>query len=454
MTWRSPSRPSGGDSERSPTPALIIGLLVTLLAVIGYSWYVRSQIAGLRELQSNLVERNRRESLQLLRIQNNLNAVGLAMRDMLDQSEPYPITAWRAQFDRIRIDLVDALRRQEESAAADRTPEQRDYLEQQFKQFWDATDRMFAIAATGGEAEARDQIRVTLQARQAALATAVARQLVQNNEREEAAAERIGAIYAAVQRQVYVFLGATLIAILLTSVYLIRSNRVLFSRLGALSAQRRDLAQKLISTQESTLRYISRELHDEFGQILTAIGSMLARAGRQLPQDAPLRGDLREVQQLTQQSLDNVRTLSQSLHPVMLEEAGLESTLEWYLPAFERQTGLQVTYEKRGVPFPLLTSTTVHVYRVIQEALNNAARHSGAKDVSVRLSYEDRQLEVEVQDNGRGFDVNVSRQGIGLVGMRERADLVNGRVEFTSGLGAGTRVRLTVPFETGAAHGA
>ena len=85
------------------------------------------------------------------------------------------------------------------------------------------------------------------------------------------------------QRQLYLLLGATLIAIVLTSLYLIRSNRKIFARLELLSEQRSELAQKLISTQESTLRHISRELHDEFGQVLTAIGSLLGRAGKHVP---------------------------------------------------------------------------------------------------------------------------------------------------------------------------
>src|SRR5205814_3494782 len=133
-------------------------------------------------------------------------------------------------------------------------------------------------------------------------------------------------------RQVYIFLTATLIAIALTSLYLIRSNRQLFARLGALSQQRSELAQKLISMQESTLRYISRELHDEFGQILTAVGAMLSRAGNHAPEDSPLRSDLREVQETVQSTLNSVRSLSQALHPVILDEAGLESTLDWYIP--------------------------------------------------------------------------------------------------------------------------
>src|SRR5580765_118077 len=113
---------------RSPAPALLLGLAVTLLAVVAVSWYTTRQISSLRELQTDLGDRNRADSLQLLRIQNDLNSLGLAMRDMLDNDEPYPLTAWSAQFARIRLDLSDALAREESVAVAARTPEQRQYL--------------------------------------------------------------------------------------------------------------------------------------------------------------------------------------------------------------------------------------------------------------------------------------------------------------------------------------
>src|SRR6202041_4013352 len=146
--------------------------------------------------------------------------------------------------------------------------------------------------------DARAEIQLSLQARQAALSTTVARLLVQDSENEEQAAERIIQIYNRVQRQVYVFLAATLGAILLTGFSMIRWNRRLFSRMAELSERRSELAQKLIATQESTLRYISRELHDEFGQILTAMGAMLGRAGKHAPPGSPLRADLQEVREI------------------------------------------------------------------------------------------------------------------------------------------------------------
>lgn len=430
-----------------PTLGLTLGLIITLVAVVAYSAYITRQISGLRELQTNRADRNRKDSLQLLRVQNDLNSLALSMRDMLDNDEPYPLTAWAAQFDRIRADLDDALRLEEELAVAHRTPEQRQYLHNSLAQFWDAADRTFELARDGKTGEARDQIRLSLQARQAALSTAVARLLVENNESEEQAAAQIRAIYDGVQRQVYLFLTATLIAIVFTSLYLIRSNRRLFAQLEALSAQRSDLAQKLISTQESTLRYISRELHDEFGQILTAVGAMLGRAERHAPPDSPLRSELHEVRDIAQTTLDNVRSLSQALHPVMLDEAGFESTADWYLAMMEKQTGIDISYEKSGEAFAVEGSAGIHVYRVLQEALNNLVRHSDSRKAWVRLRYLENALELEVEDRGKGFAAQNGGSGIGLVAMRERAELLGGSIEFQRPALGGTLVRLRVPKE-------
>jgi signal transduction histidine kinase len=439
--------------QRSPTKTLLFGLVITLAAVVAYAAYITVQLSGLRKLQSEMVDRNRKDSLQLLRIQNDLNSIALAMRDMLDKGEPYPLTAWTAQFERFHDDLDAGLKLEEQFAGASRTEEQRKYLTQSVAQFWDAIHRMFALAADGKEAEAREQIRETLQARQQALSTAVARLLVENNEGEEQAAGRIAQIYDGVQRQLYLFLTATLIAIVLTSLYLIRTNRRIFARLRELSEQRSELAQQLISAQESTLRHISRELHDEFGQVLTAIGAMMGRAGNQAPPGSPLREHLQEVREIAQSTLDNIRSLSQALHPVLLEEAGLESTLDWYIRTVERQTGLTLHYEKSGESFSLETSAGVHVYRIVQEALNNVSRHSGSKEAWVRLKFFPQMLELEIEDHGKGFVAQKGQRGIGLVAMRERAGIIGGALEVSRPEQGGTLVRLEIPREKVEQHG-
>jgi signal transduction histidine kinase len=398
-------------------------------------------------LQSDLADRNRKDSLQLLRIQNDLNSLALAMRDMLDADEPYPLAAWSAQFERIHGDLDDALRREESVAVVESSLEQRTFLRSSLTQFWDATERTFALARSGKEKDAREQIRLSLQARLAGLNTAVARLLVQNNETEEQAGARVGAIYDRVQNRVYLFLTATLFAILLTSLYVMSANRRLFKQLAEISGQRRELAQKLISTQESTLLHISRELHDEFGQVLTAIGAMLSRAGNQAPEGSALREDLQEVKEVAQSTLNNIRSLSQALHPVLLEEQGLESTLDWYIPTIERQTGVTIHYEKTGASFAVETGAGVQIYRIVQEALNNVVRHAAVQEAWVRLNFFPDKLRVSVEDHGTGFVRESGQRGIGLVAMRERAEIIGGTLTVEAAASTGTIVQVEIPRE-------
>jgi signal transduction histidine kinase len=434
------------DAGRSPTAGLLAGMVITLVAVSADSYYLTRQISRLRALQTDLADRSRRDSLQLLRIQNDLNTLGLAMRDMLDSTEPYPLTAWSAQFQRVRLDLEDALRRQDQLAVGARTPEQRQYLTESLAQFWDAADRIFALAGSGHETEARAQIRISLQARQAALGTAVARLLVENNESEQETAGRVQGIYDQVERQVYTFLAVTLAAIVMTSLYLIQSNRRLFAKLASLSEERRDVAQQLITARETTLHHLARELHDEFGQMLTAMGSMLGRASNHAPEHSPLKSDLREVSEVAQGMLERVRGLSQTLHPSLLEEIGFEGTLDWYLSTVERQTGVAVSYERAGPSAPVDLTIAIHVYRILQEALTNVARHAGVTQAWVRLRFTGSRLELDIEDHGKGTHLSAPRRGLGIVTMRERAALVGGTIEFTRPREGGTLVRVSVPL--------
>lgn len=431
----------------SPTTRLMTGLAVTLAVVGAFSGYALHQIGGLRDLQTQLVDRNRRDSLQLLRIQNALHSVGLAMRDMVYGDEPYPLDAWKDQFSRTRADLTDALRLENELAPVERSPDRQAYFAQSLTQFWTSVDRMFALAGAGQTAQARELIRTSLEPQQAAITTTVARLLVANNESEERAAARIQAIYTRVEHNAYFFLGAALIAIVLTSLYLIRSNRSLFERLGRLSSQRSDLARRLITVQEEVLRSISRELHDEFGQILTAIGTMLARAAKQdIP--AKFRESLQEVREVTQSTLEKTRSLYQSLHPAILDDGGLEQAVAWYLPVFEKQTGIHVEYQKTGASPVVADGVAIHVYRVLQEALNNLAKHSKSPVAAVRLGLAPDHLHLEVEDHGVGLPAEKAsgRRGIGMVAMRERADLIRGKIEFLRRDEGGTVVVLDVPL--------
>ena len=416
-----------------------------------YSYYTERQIQALRQFQADTVDRNRIDSLLLLRMQNALNSLDLALRDMLDQSEPYPLWAWDSQLQRIRADLEDAVSREAQYAPSERTADQSRYLAANLAQFWDSANRILALARND-EREARIQIRISLQARQSALSTAVSRLLTMNNEEQQRAALKTQSIYGGVERNLYIFLAALLITVVGTGAYLVYYNQRLLTEMTALAERRRELAQQLIATQENTFRSISRDLHDDLGQVLTAIGLMLQRIhSRAGAASAPVRDDIREVQREVQATLEKVRALSQALHPVMIEEVGLEDALDTYLPVFENRTGVEIKYEKNGTHRDIDREVAIHVYRVLQESLNNVARHSQSRAAEVRLKVSDSQLVLEVQDHGVGLR-DGGRTGLGLVSMRERARMVNGNVEFLDRPEGGALVRLTVPLAPEKVH--
>ncbi|HTM47948.1 MAG TPA: ATP-binding protein [Bryobacteraceae bacterium] len=431
-------------SPTSPTRPLLVGLAITLLAVAVFSWYALSRIEVVRGLQTHTIDRNRQDSLQLLRIQNNFHSLALAMRDMVEGSEPYPLESWKIQFDRIRFDLEDALNVEARIAPITRRPDQQKQFAVSLLQFWNSADQMFALARAGKESEARAFIRTSLESQQASLTSTVARLLVLNNETEQLAALAVQQIYDRVERRIYWFVMAALITICVTSLYLIRANRVIFDRLAALSDQRQVLARKLIGVQEEILHSVSRELHDEFGQILTAVGAMLGRAGKHLPPDSTFRIELSEVREIAQSTLERLRSLSQALHPSILDDYGLEKALEWYVTQFGKQTGIVIRYEKQGPELAVGGQEAIHVYRILQETLNNVARHSKSTSAWVRLFVRPEGMRLEVEDHGVGMPER-GGGGLGLIAMRERAEILQGKLEWLRPPQGGTLVILEIP---------
>jgi signal transduction histidine kinase len=422
-----------------------VGLGATLLAVALFSWYTLQQIQGLRRLQTQIVDASRKDTLQLLRIQNNLHSLALSMRDMVEGAEPYPLEAWKSEFDRTRYDLNDALEIERQLSPASRTPEQQEYLAASLGEFWQAVDGMFALAESGDEAAAKERIQTILQARHASVTATVSRFLVMNNEAEEQAVGEIQQIYAGVERNIYYFLAGIVLAISATSLYLILQNRRIFQNLAQLSDQRQVLARKLITVQEDVFHSVARELHDEFGQVLTAVGIMLQRTEKQSA-DSPLRQGLSEIRPIVQKTLEKVRSLSHQLHPNILDDYGLEKALEWYVREFQQQTGLAINYEKEGAGPPISSDVAIHVYRILQEALNNVVRHANSPAAWVRLRVAPNRLHMEVEDRGSGFDAASSKHGLGLVAMRERSELLHGSLVLRRGAEGGTLVQLDIPL--------
>ncbi|MEW2497240.1 HAMP domain-containing sensor histidine kinase [Streptomyces nodosus] len=218
--------------------------------------------------------------------------------------------------------------------------------------------------------------------------------------------------------------------------------RTFNAMLDRLESERASSSARVLKAQEAERRRIAQELHDEVGQSMTAILLALKRSADEA--DEPLRGELQQVQEITRESLDEVRRLVRRLRPGVLEDLGLVSALISLTTDFATHTGLRVrrTFE---ADLPALDpETELVLYRVAQESLTNVARHADAERVEVSLGHSDSTVVLTVSDDGRGMAA--SYEGAGIRGMRERALQIGARLDIIPGNRTGTLIRLTVPL--------
>jgi signal transduction histidine kinase len=233
-------------------------------------------------------------------------------------------------------------------------------------------------------------------------------------------------------------------------------NSRLWEELRTKEQMRAQLLNKVVSAQEEERRRISRELHDETGQSLTSLLVQLKVLERAEDVEA-MRQQARDLRALTAQTLEEVRRLSLDLRPAALDDLGLVPALEWYISEYSRKVGIAATFtHKCAKDVRLPREAEAIVYRVVQEALSNVARHSGATEANVRMQRDSDRVSVDVCDNGRGFDVEQTLKspdrGLGLLGMQERLELIGGRLHVTSSPGQGATISIEVTLLPEEAH--
>jgi signal transduction histidine kinase len=208
------------------------------------------------------------------------------------------------------------------------------------------------------------------------------------------------------------------------------------------------LTRRLLHAQEDERRSVARELHDGLNQTLAMLGVEVGIALNQLPGSAKsVRQQLQRILMRVEQLTEEVREISHRLHPALLEHLGLVSALRSYCSEFEQCRRLDVLFVCEGSADQMPFQIAVCLYRIVQEALCNAAKHSNAREVVVSLFLSKEETRLSIVDDGRGFDVIQPGQnsGLGLISMEERAKIVGGRFSIDSHMGAGTRIEVVVP---------
>jgi signal transduction histidine kinase len=218
------------------------------------------------------------------------------------------------------------------------------------------------------------------------------------------------------------------------------------AELRAANEQLRHLSSEMRSLQEAERRFIARELHDQVGSLLTGLKLNLEIARL----DGNL-GALDDASALVDEMVARVRALALELRPPMLDDFGLVPALQWLRDHWTGRTGVKMALRCGRLKRRFDPATETAAFRIVQEALTNAAKHSGAREVRVEVTMDQVALTIEVADTGQGFDTVAaqSRSTVGLAGMRDRAESLGGRLEVASQPGGGTRVRAILPHGPG-----
>jgi signal transduction histidine kinase len=265
----------------------------------------------------------------------------------------------------------------------------------------------------------------------------------------------IGALYRVSQRRIWQSFGLAVAA----SLGIAMLATVYAGRLESRLEQQRDreagtartlqrLSSQLLTAQEEERRSIARELHDEVGQVLTAIKVELASAHRRIDAAGGDVTALASARSITDGALSTVRDLSHLLHPSMLDDLGLPAAIEWYAKGFERRHGVRVDLLQERMDHRLTADIEAAVYRIVQEALTNVAKHAQATRSRIYLQRLPHTLLVTIEDDGVGFDpamVGGPGRGLGLISIRERVAQVRGELRLETTPGKGTRLTVEVP---------
>ena len=231
-----------------------------------------------------------------------------------------------------------------------------------------------------------------------------------------------------------------------------------YTELEALAAERtaelQQLTQHLLKVRDEERRKLARELHDSTGQTLAALKISLAQVQEACKEAPSTLAMISDVEQLADQAIEEIRTLSYLLHPPLLDEVGFACAAEWYIEGFAKRSGINVRADIANPRERLPKSVEIALFRVLQESLTNVHRHSGASDASIHFLHEGDAVILEIRDFGKGIPEERLRllhganakTGVGLAGMRERLHELNGRLEIESD-SRGTSMRATVPLD-------
>jgi signal transduction histidine kinase len=440
----------------------VLGALVVGFTIVFALWLLSGYelVRRLGEVEGRVAETHAgfsRNERTLSTVRTNILLGSIYLRDALIDSTGVTRQYYRDELIQIRSEverLVPAYVLEVE------TPLERQHwteLQTALDQYWASLDVVFEDGPRGMTQGTGIMRRVVVPARDNVLKivdtlTALQRLGQQRHDVE------VSLLYADVRTRLLtmgslaIFVG--LVVAWFATRYVRRLHREIERQRGAEQQNRLDLERlsaRLVHAQEEERRTLSRELHDAVGQALTAIKMGMGVAMRSFEPHSGAKRALEDARAITESTLQNVRDLSQVLHPSMLDDFGLPEAVNGYLRNFSKRTGIRTQLTTEHMDDRLSSDIEVCVYRIVQEATTNVARHSGAGVCTVALDRREGMLRLAIEDDGRGIEAaragsGDARRGLGLIGMRERAQALSGSFVIENRPEGGTRIRVRIPI--------
>jgi signal transduction histidine kinase len=434
-----------------------------VIAVLVFAAYEAYRIqVSVSEQHLEIYRRYVEQDTAVAALRRNLWLAGTDVRDFFIETTPEQAAILRSQLDALKVDNEHALER---LARWPSGHEVAPTLRRSLAEFWSVMDPVPEKMLNEPNDRQFDFLQREIVPRRGELYSALLQlstadqQRLQESEREFADARRSAA------RRLVLMLGLSVLLSLLVSRFSLRHAENLEKQADRHYAEveqaRRDLQQlsaRLLEIEEEGRRNLSRELHDEIGQTLALLQIEISRVQGLLPaQPEAARERLRGARELAERTVQSIRHMSLLLRPALLDDLGLAPALQFQLEDFLRRSGITCDFVEEGVSDQLPDTVKTCVYRVVQEALHNCEKHSGAASVRVAVRQHPGYLAVEVEDDGCGFAVNEQGMpslsgGLGLLGIRERAAIAGGALTIDSVPGRGTRIALRIPLAPAAAE--
>jgi len=415
-------------------------------------------LRALRQIQSRNVQIRQTFLLRnraLEEIRSALYQSGTFTRDYLLERDASRAETYRASLQKVRGEMDAALGRYSHSLdAGEEAPFSA--LQARIADYWKVLDPISHWDAREKLARSDAFMHLELFPRRATTLEIADRIGAVNEQELNNGDERLKALFDRFRYRLVLMLAITMgigallaVATIRHILRLARDADLRYRQVALAQAKLKELSARLVDAQEQERRAISRELHDEVGQSLSALLMELGNLGAVAPGDAELRSHVESIRKLAESSVNVVRNMALLLRPSMLDDLGLVPALQWQAREISKRTGLAVTVEAENVADDLPEEHKTCIYRVVQEALNNCARHAFARSVRIEVVQESGRIRLSVLDDGLGFN-SAHTRGLGLLGMEERVTHLGGRFHLQSEPGHGARLRIEIPLAASA----